>query len=89
MITALSFPNRSRSFNEDGKAVRFLANDGMFEIPFFVDAGALLKSAAPHSTEAECLLAFDAARGFIEDIAPNVYSSGHRSLYILTRNDFL
>ncbi|WVT77390.1 DUF1488 domain-containing protein (plasmid) [Sinorhizobium chiapasense] len=86
---ALSFPNRSRSFNEARKAVRFLAHDGMFEIPFFVESGALLKSAAPHATEAECLLAFDAARGLIEDVAQSVYSSGHRSLYILTRNDFL
>lgn len=86
---ALSFPNRSRNFNAARKAVRFLAHDGMFEIPFFVEAGALLKSSSPHSTEAECLSAFDAARGLIEDVAQNVYSSGHRSVYILTRDDFL
>ncbi|OCP05763.1 MULTISPECIES: DUF1488 domain-containing protein [unclassified Ensifer] len=85
---ALSFPNRSRSFNEARKAVRFLAHDGMFEIPFFVGSDALLKSASPQSTEAECLVAFDAARRLIEDVAQSVYASGHRSVYILTRNDF-
>ena len=38
---SLVFPNRSRSFDEARKAVRFLGYDGMFEVPFLVQAEAL------------------------------------------------
>lgn len=84
----LTFPNRSRSFDEARRTVRFLAHDGMFEIPFVVLAGALLKSESPQSIEVDCLFAFDAARSSIEDVAQCVYSSERRSVYILTENDF-
>lgn len=84
----LPFPNRSRSYDEARKAIRFLAHDGMFEIPFFIESAALLKSTSPRSTEAACLFAFDRARSLIEEVAQSVYSSGHRPVYILTRNDF-
>jgi hypothetical protein len=35
------FPNASRSFDEERNGVRFIAYDGMFEVPFLVEAGAL------------------------------------------------
>ena len=36
----LAFPNPSRSFDEVRNAVRFIGHDGMFEVPFFIDADA-------------------------------------------------
>jgi hypothetical protein len=42
----LAFPNPSRSFDEVRNAVRFIGHDGMFQIRFFVEAGALTKSDA-------------------------------------------
>lgn len=42
----LLFPNRSRSFDDVRKVVRFLGYDGMFEIRFFVEAAALAKTSA-------------------------------------------
>ena len=38
-VMTLDFPNRSRSFDEARNAVRFIGHDGMFEVPFFVEAG--------------------------------------------------
>ena len=38
---SLAFPNPSRSFDEVRNAVRFIGHDGMFEVPFFVEADAL------------------------------------------------
>lgn len=40
----LAFPNSSCSFDETRNAVRFSGYDGMFEVPFFVESGALTKS---------------------------------------------
>lgn len=37
----LDFPNPSRSFDEARNAVRFIGHDGMFEVPFFIEAAAL------------------------------------------------
>ena len=37
----LAFPNPSRSFDEARNAVLFFGHDGVFEIRFFVEAGAL------------------------------------------------
>ena len=36
-ITALTFPNRSRSYDEAGQRIRFIGHDGMFEIAFAVE----------------------------------------------------
>ena len=63
----LAFPNLSRSFDEARNAVRFIGHDGMFEVPFFIEAGALARAEAgigkTKPSEAECLRAFDAVRG--------------------------
>ncbi|MCA1492154.1 DUF1488 domain-containing protein [Ensifer sp. NBAIM29] len=62
----LSFPNPSRSFDEKRNAVRFLGHDGMFEVRFFVEAGALAIAGAElgrsEASESKLLSAFDALR---------------------------
>ena len=62
----LAFPNSSRSFDEARNAVRFIGHDGMFEVRFFVEAGALARADArvgkTKPSESECLRAFDAVR---------------------------
>ncbi|MCX8996233.1 DUF1488 domain-containing protein [Rhizobiaceae bacterium BDR2-2] len=88
----LAFPNPSRSFDETRNAVRFIGHDGMFEVRFFIEAGALAKSdvAARRagSLEAKCLSAFDALRTSIHDIARKAYAQGRRPSYTLTAADF-
>ncbi len=84
---ALTFPNRSRSYDEAHQRVRFLGHDGLFEVPFFVEAAAF-PSATSHTTEEDCLAAFDAERGTIIEVARQVYSYGHKNTYVLTPADF-
>jgi len=88
----LAFPNPSRSFDEGRNAVLFFGHDGVFEIPFFVEAGALAISgtALPITgmSEAKCLSAFDAVRMTILEIAREAYSHGRRKYYTLTAADF-
>lgn len=88
----LEFPNRSRSFDETRKAVRFVGHDGMFEVRFFVEAGALTKpDVEPQRTgalESKCLSTFDALRVSIHDVARKAYSRGRRDTYMLTAADF-
>ena len=84
----LEFPNRSRSFDETRNAVRFIGHDGMFEVPFFVEAAALAGSGSAKPSETDFLEAFDAARGSIHDVAREAYSHGRRTSYTLTAADF-
>ncbi|SMH54798.1 DUF1488 domain-containing protein [Mesorhizobium australicum] len=84
----LAFPNPSRSFDEVRNAVRFIGHDGMFEVPFFIEADALSVRGSPVPSEAEYLSAFDAARGSIQDVAREAYSHGRRTSYTLTSADF-
>ena len=82
---SLTFPNLSRSFDEVRGAVRFTGYDGMFEVRFLVEAGALGQKAV---AEKSCLAAFDAARTSIQDVARETYSHGKRNVYVLTAADF-
>jgi len=88
----LAFPNPSRSFDEVRNAVRFTGHDGMFQVRFLVEAGALSKSkSAVRGTalaESECLSAFDALRPSIHDVARKAYSHSRRDSYTLTAADF-
>lgn len=84
----LRFPNPSRSFDEKRKGVRFTGHDGMFEIPFFLEAAALGKLKQVEPTERDLLAAFDAARKSILDVAREAYSHGRRKSYTLTARDF-
>lgn len=87
----LAFPNPSRSLDKARNAVRFTGYDGMFEIPFFVDIGALVKSATElrmsETLEATCLSAFDALRTSIYAAAAKAYLDGRRASYVLTAAD--
>lgn len=88
----LAFPNPSRSFDEVRNAVRFMGHDGMFQIRFFIEAGALTKSDAgkreASALEARSLSAFDALRTSVYDAARKAYSNGRRDSYTLTAADF-
>lgn len=84
----LTFPNPSRSFDEARNAVRFLGYDGMFEVPFLVEAAALAKPGSQALTEAYCLAAFDAVRNSVYEVAQKTYAQGRRRAYVLTAADF-
>ncbi|SCW62889.1 Protein of unknown function [Rhizobium mongolense subsp. loessense] len=83
----LSFPNRSRSFDENRKGVRFLGYDGMFEVRFLVEATALRSTDQPSRSEIECLDAFDAERPSILEAASKAYNRSRRNNYTLTVED--
>jgi hypothetical protein len=85
---ALTFPNRSRSFDEVRKVIRFVGHDGMFEVPFLVEAAALAKIGSQGLSEDGCLAAFDSARARIQEIAGVAYARGRRALFVLTAADF-
>lgn len=87
---SLSFPNRSRSFDENGNRVRFTGYDGVFEVRFFVEAAALTKlSVKSLATENEYLRAFDDLRETILAIAGKVYDRGRmQTICTLTAADF-
>ncbi|MEK1888702.1 MAG: DUF1488 domain-containing protein [Phyllobacterium sp.] len=82
----LTFPNRSRSYDTAHQRVRFLGYDGLFEVPFFIEAAAF--PGATHAAEEDCLAAFDAERAMILDVARRVYSYGRKNMYVLTPADF-
>lgn len=84
----LIFPNRSRSYDDAMSAVRFLGYDGMFEVPFSIEAAALGKFGTSEILASECLVAFDAARGTILEVAKKAYARGRRTLYVLKAKDF-
>jgi hypothetical protein len=88
----LSFPNASRSFDDEQNAVRFSGHDGMSQVRFLVEAGALEKSGAElrgtAPSEAKCLAAFDSMRTSIHDVARKAYSRRRRDFYTLTAADF-
>lgn len=78
----LIFPNQSRSFDEERQGVRFIAYDGMFEVPFVVEAAALLQNDAPAS-EDRCLSAFDNARASIRAAAQRIYRGRRPAVYVI------
>ena len=84
----LSFPNRSRCFDEARSAVRFIGHDGMFEVPFFIETKALVEQASTELTELDYLTAFDQSRGSIYDVARKLYRGMRGKEYILTMADF-
>ncbi|AMM86745.1 DUF1488 domain-containing protein [Martelella sp. AD-3] len=81
---ALEFPNQSRSYDNNGKRVRFTGHDGMFEVMFFARADALRN---PADGEEPYLAAFDAAREKIYDAARRIYLKGRKAVYTLTASD--
>jgi hypothetical protein len=86
----LNFPNPTRSFDEARNAVRFVGHDGIFEIRFFVEAGALAEGGAQgrEISESKCLSAFDRLRSSIHDVAREAYSNKRLDSYSLSAADF-
>jgi hypothetical protein len=88
----LSFPNPSRSFDDERNAVRFSGHDGMSQVRFLVEANALGKwcivSRDTAPSEAKCLAAFDSMRASIYEAARKAYSHRRREYYTLTVADF-
>lgn len=86
---SIAFPNRSRSYDESERRVRFMGYDGMYEIKFFVGIDTLAKAlAAKLSSEKEALSAFDDLRKKILEAAERVYGKSKRSnMFILTAAD--
>lgn len=80
----LIFPNGSRSFDEQRQGVRFTAYDGMFEVPFLVEAAALVDARA---SEEACLAAFDAARAPIRTAALKIYKGRREAIYLIGAAD--
>ena len=67
---ALNFPNRSHSFDGARDRVCFWGHASAIEISFYVDTAALRKFVPEmEATEAGVLMAFDAGRGRIEEVA--------------------
>jgi hypothetical protein len=86
---ALTFPNRSRSFDGTRRAVRFWGHDSALEASFFVTEDAL-RRVAPNmgGDEAGFLAAFDSHRDMILATAVKVYARGHKGSYDLLGTDF-
>ncbi|NDW04022.1 DUF1488 domain-containing protein [Jiella pacifica] len=86
---ALTFPNRSRSYDAHGHRVRFVGYDGMMEVPFFVEEAALASGGtAQTGSETGLLKAFDAAREIILTVAAKAYARSRKKMYVLTGKDF-
>jgi len=86
---ALTFPNRSRSYDAAGQRIRFLGYDGMFQISFFIAIEALAKLTSKASTaEADHLALSDAARASIYGVAQKTYARGRKNMHVLTSADF-
>lgn len=88
----LAFPNHSRSFDKARNVVRFTGHDGMFEVPFLIEIGALGAPAnAGHLTDVQedaCLSAFDRRRSAVHAAASKAYADGRRRpFYVLTAAD--
>jgi hypothetical protein len=88
-MAVLNFPNASRSYDQRQRRVRFWAHDAALEIPFFLDAAALLFiNPMTAVDEAGLLKTFDINRGAIESAAARVYRRHARGSYILMASDF-
>ena len=57
----------------------------MFEVAFFVEAGAIAEAIL---SEDGYLQAFDAARDSIQDVAREAYANSRKNMYVLTKADF-
>jgi Protein of unknown function (DUF1488) len=85
---SLQFPNKSRSFDEHRRIVRFQGYDGMFEVRFLVEATALIRNNDPSLVEPDYLSAFDLKRTAIQKAAVKMYERNRRSSFTITSDDF-
>ena len=88
----LAFPNPSRNFDPKRRGVHFTGYDGMMEVPFFVEADALVdRSAAVQDyqlLEKQLVSAFDVMNQLIYKVAERMYYRGRHKSYTLTAVDF-
>jgi hypothetical protein len=85
---AVSFPNRSRSYDATRRAIRFWGHDRSMESSFFLTADALTRIEPDlQADEAGFLRAFDINRELIYAIAAKVYARGRRGSYDLNVAD--
>ena len=86
---ALSFPNRSRSYDATRRAVRFWGHDGPMEAALFVDESALRRiEPGVGSDGAELLRAFNSNRNLIYAAAARIYARARKGSYQLVSTDF-
>ena len=85
---AITFPNRSRSYDATRRAVRFWGYDQSMESSFFIMVDAL-KQMQPNLQfdPSEILRIFDVNRERIYEIAAKVYSRGRKGSYDLNADD--
>jgi len=78
----LSFPNPCRNFDADKNRICFWGYDRSIEVSFFIEADAL-RPLSPEAGDVELgfLLAFDAQREQIHEIADKVYRRGSNGCY--------
>ena len=85
---AVSFPNRSRSYDATRRAVHFWGYDRSMESSFFLTADALRQIQPNLQSDAVGFLqAFDINRERIYAIAAKVYARGRRGSYDLNVAD--
>ncbi|HVO95363.1 MAG TPA: DUF1488 domain-containing protein [Terriglobales bacterium] len=85
---AITFPNRSRSYDETRRAVHFWGYDRSMESSFFIMADTLKQMQPGLRLDAvEILRAFDVNRERIYAIAAKVYARGRRGSYDLNVDD--
>ena len=86
---ALSFPNRSRSYDASGYRIRFWGHDGAMEVSFFLEEGAVFRfDPRTRRDEAGILQGFDANRLRILEVAAKAYARTRRNSYVLAAADF-
>jgi Protein of unknown function (DUF1488) len=86
---ALSFPNRSRSYDATRRAVRFWGHDGPMEAAFFVNEDALRRiQPGIGGDEAGFLGAFDTHLELIHATAMKIYMRARKGSYELIPADF-
>ena len=86
---ALSFPNRSRSYDTTRRAIRFWGYDSAMEASFFITEDALRRVQPGIGLDEDGLLrAFDANRELICATAAKVYARGRKGSYDLVASDF-
>jgi hypothetical protein len=85
---AITFPNRSRSYDATRRAVRFWGYDRSMESSFFIMADALQRMQPDLRFDAaDILRAFDVNRERIYTIAAKVYARGRKGSYDLNVDD--
>ena len=85
----IQFPNRSRSYDNTRRAVRFWGYDSAIEASFFISEEALqrIQPDAP-ANEPGFLSAFDSNRDLIYSAAARVYARGSKGSYDLSAANF-